>query len=254
MNRNECFSPSAVSAISARLAWASLEILSDETEEIQALVSGAELDVADLRIGLAEGVLTVEQPSYGLAPRLTTARWMQVVLRVPRDWKGAVEAGTIAGQMKVRGLNGSDLSFTTVTGALQATDLCGLKIDFRTVSGLLRAAGVETGALSIRSVTGEIRFSGVNAALLRYTTVSGDVRIGCFSAFEKLEGTSVSGDVTLVLPDPALSLSFRTVTGRLRTEGIVQAEQAASDASVTSVSGQLTVQSGLEQLPSGGEA
>ena len=66
MNRNEAFPAILVSTLAAHLAWASLDVMVEDVDQIQLFISGAESDVKDLRITCEENCLTVEQPSYGI--------------------------------------------------------------------------------------------------------------------------------------------------------------------------------------------
>ena len=66
MNRNESFPALDVSTVTVHLAWASLEMIVDDVEDIQVLVSGDAGDVEDLKLLCQEGRLLVEQPTYGI--------------------------------------------------------------------------------------------------------------------------------------------------------------------------------------------
>ena len=64
MNKIETFSPTQITSVEAHLAWASLEVLADDVNELQVMAAGNDKDVSDLRIQEKEGRLGVEPVSY----------------------------------------------------------------------------------------------------------------------------------------------------------------------------------------------
>ena len=108
MNKIETFSPTQITGVEAHLAWASLEVLADDVNELQVMAAGNDKDVSDLRIQEKEGRLVVEQPTYGLSIKLNSERWMQIVIRLPRSWKGALDMSTITAPLRARGISGTE--------------------------------------------------------------------------------------------------------------------------------------------------
>ena len=106
MNKILTFSPASVTSMEVHLAWASLEILADDVDELQIMAAGDDNDVNDLKVEEKAGKLTIEQPTYGLTIKLNGERWMQILIRLPRSWKGAVDANTIAGPLPRTGRAG----------------------------------------------------------------------------------------------------------------------------------------------------
>ena len=108
MNRNEFFQALPVTKLALRLTGATLEICTDDIDDIHVMISGSNADVEALRISEAAGVLTVEQPVSALAKTAAApGSWMQIAIRLPRTWKGAVESRTVTGWMTVRGISGT---------------------------------------------------------------------------------------------------------------------------------------------------
>lgn len=247
MYRNEHFDPEVVTGLSVKLAWATLEMLSADVEQIQVLISGADDDVEDLRIGVNKGILTVEQPAYGLSTRIATERWMQVTLRIPSTWKGEITGGTVAGPLSVRGLAGSDLRFSTVSGSLRASQLSSLTLTLRTISGVLSALDISAGeSFGARTVSGEMLLAHVSTARMKLTTVSAPVSADLDTVPEHTDISTVSGSVSLALPTRSAAIRLRAVTGRLITGGVSIAEEGPVISAV-SVSGGLTVNSKCEE-------
>ena len=70
MNKILTFSPASVTSMEVHLAWASLEILADDVDELQIMAAGDDNDVNDLKVEEKAGKLTIEQPTYGLTIKL----------------------------------------------------------------------------------------------------------------------------------------------------------------------------------------
>ena len=241
MNRNEAFPPILVNTLCAKLAWASLDVVVEDVEQIQVFVSGAEGDVKDLRVACQEMCLTVEQPNYGInLKNLGSERWLQVMIRLPLSWKGAVDVNTISAPLTVQGLSGTDFTLDTVSGDLTATGLSSITTALRTVSGTIQAADVYGEKLSLRSVSGDITGRGCSFDTYRINTVSGQVDLDMERPFDKLDGASVSGDVRIFTPMTCADAALRSVAGRLLTRGI-SIQQGAPEARLSSVSGNFEI-------------
>lgn len=245
MNRNEAFAPQDVGTLAAHLAWASLEITSDDVEDVLIHVAGDDHDVSELKITLQEGKLTIEQPTYGLSiHQFHSERWMQLLVRIPRAWKGAVDANTITAPLKLRGLSGSDITLDSVSGSIHAASVTSITTALRSVSGDVRLAGGCGEKLNLRTVSGSIHCEGAAYDAYRINTVSGDATLALERAFAQLEGVSVSGRISVYAPMDRADAVLRAVSGRLRTSG-VSIQPDAPRASVSSVSGDFEINCSL---------
>lgn len=245
MNKILTFSPTLITSVEAHLAWASLEILADDVEDMQVMAAGDDNDVNDLKVEEKSGRLVIEQPTYGLTIKLNTERWMQIILRLPRSWKGALDANTITAPLSARGIQGTDVSLDTVSGDLRAANLTGIALSLRTVSGNIRAQGMTGDQLSLRTVSGQVSMTGIACMNLRIGGVSASQRLEFARPFEKLDLTTVSGDVDVYAPLTQADIAVRAVTGRVLTSG-VSIVQSAPQIRGASVSGNLAVHCNLE--------
>ena len=245
MNRNEAFNAMDIHTLQVHTVWATLEIIADDVETLQVLVAGDDDYVEDLKAAVEDGKLTVEQPTSGIVPKLSAVRWMQVTIRLPKDWKGAVQAETISGPLKARGLDGSDLSLESISGEIRATNLRGITVRANSVTGQVALTGVRAAKLHLRSVSGAIHAEAVSAQEIRLNAVSGQVSLELLEPFERIEGSAVSGDVRVRAPISKADIGFRSVTGPLRTSG-VSIVDGAPPVNLTSVSGGLYVNTSLE--------
>lgn len=245
MNKIETFSPTQITGVEAHLAWASLEVLADDVNELQVMAAGNDKDVSDLRIQEKEGRLVVEQPTYGLSIKLNSERWMQIVIRLPRSWKGALDMSTITAPLRARGISGTDVTLDSVSGDMRAANINAIALTLRQVSGGIQAQDLNCDHVSARTVSGKVRLSEVACLTAKLSGVSGDQRMECTRVFERVDVNTVSGDVELYAPLTQADIALRAVTGRVLTGGVSIVENAPQVRG-TSVSGNLAIHCNLE--------
>lgn len=241
MNRNEVFRPDEITGMDIRLAWATLEISADDAGEIQVIISGTDAEVEDMQVEAADGRLRIEQPSYGLTPRIDLVRWMQVYVRIPRAWRGQLDASTISGPLRVTGAEGSDLSLSTVSGGLRASGLKAIDMKLHTVTGFILCQDLECEKLGMRTISGTAQLDGVAGARAKVGSVSGDCQITFVRPVKSLDGAFVSGDVCVRLPRMEARLNMRGMASRISVENIAEKEEAEAQISITMVSGHAAV-------------
>lgn len=236
MNRNESYQAMDVTSVTAHLAWASLEVMSDGVKEIQVLIAGSEPDVSSLRLGCTEGALLIEQPNLGISPSLTSGHWLEILVRVPKDWKGAMSLSTASGRLKASGLTGTDLELCTVSGGLHVTNFKAITCHLRTVSGSLRASKVVCTKLVLRSVSADVFLEESAFSEGNLDSVSGSFDLMLTAPMDLLNVTTVSGSLSMDAPITAARIRHKSVSGRLRTKGIELNEEGVP-ITMNSVSG-----------------
>jgi hypothetical protein len=254
MNRNEFIDALAVTRIIIRVNGAALDVSTDDIDDIHVMVSGSDAAVGELRITARDNRLTIEQPA-ALRGKLTAAdgSWMQLTLRLPQNWKGAIDARTISGWMDLRGLSGSDLTMDAVSGQIRADDLRFITISARSITCDIRLQQLDCDRCTLMTTSGTVL---VDAASLRTgsaATVTGNVALSLCAPFEELSLNTVSADLSVDAPLYEVDASLRSVSGRLHTGALPLAEGAPRIRAV-SVSGDLDVSSTLtpedaQQLP-----
>ncbi len=220
MERNLSFDTEELSSIAVRLGWAQLEMFADEVDKVQVMAAGDDSSVEDLRIAVKDGILTVEQPQYGLSLNIMESRWLQVCVRVPSQWKGDVALSTLSGLLSARKLCAGSLSLETVSGDLRAVRLVATDATLKTVGGDMRGEQLTAENLSVRSVSGDTALDALNVQSLKCTSVTGEQTYNMTSTFQKVEVTAVSGNVIITAPVEAMDVSLRSISGRVRTEGV----------------------------------
>lgn len=254
MNRNEFIDALAVTRIVIRAAGATLDVSPDDIDDIHIMISGSDAAVSDLRVTARDNKLTIEQPT-ALMGKLTNAdgSWLQLTLRLPLSWKGAIDARTISGWMDARGLSGSDLSLETVSGQIRAEDLRFITVTARSITGDIRLQQLDCDRCALMTTSGTVL---VDAASLRTgsaATVTGGVSLSLCAPFEELSLNTVSADLSVDAPLYEVDASLRSVSGRMHT-GALPLQEGAPRIRAVSVSGDLDITSILtpedaQQLP-----
>ena len=243
MNRNEFFHALHLTKLTLRLTSATLEICTDDIDDVHVMASGGKTDVESLRITASGGTLTVEQPVSALAKSAAAVNsWMQITIRLPRTWKGAIDSRTITGWMNIRSLAGTDLSLDTVSGMVMATDLSFITLSARAVTGDVKLQQVHTDRCTLFSTSGSL--TAMRSALRTgsASSVTGLITLDLISPFEELTLNAVTGDLCVDAPITACDAVLRSVSGRIRTSGIsivegtakLRATTVASDLDLTS--------------------
>lgn len=242
MERNENFPIAGLTGITIRLAWAQLEIYTDDIDRIQVIASGDDHTLSDLRIAVEENTLVIEQPQYGISLDITHGHWMQLCVRVPKTWDQTIHANTISGPIGARGLGGVGIVMETITGELKAAKITAGQISLRTTAGTIHGEQLMSERLTSRSVSGDIVLDGVSAQTYRFTTVSGDISLKLKSSFDQMELRTVSGDCSILTALDTLQVSMRTVSGRKILDGVKLTENRSAPAiRATGVSGDLKI-------------
>ncbi len=234
MNRNEFFPALPVTKLNLRLTSAALEIITDDIEDIHVMASGGKADIEELRIAAAADTLTIEQPVSKLtlvAP--ATGSWLQLTLRLPRSWKGAVEARSVSGWMTIRGLSGTDMSLDTVSGMVSVSDVSFLTLSARAVTGDVKLLQAGVNKASLFSTSGELTATSVAVNTLSASTVTGDISLDLLAPFEELSLHTVTGDLRVAAPITACDATIRSVSGHIHPEGVEIAEGAPKLRAVT---------------------
>lgn len=240
MDRNEVYASDAVTALTVRLGWASLDVISADVDAIQVFLSGAESGVSDIRMMLEDTTLKIEQPTYGIGRHINNDNWLQMIIRVPREWKGAVDCVTVSGSLSLRGLTGTDMKAETVTGHLRLNDLECITLRLKNISGDISGDSLYGEQINLQSVSGRIALSDTAFVRIRLSQVSGETAMLLTAPFEDMEGKTISGNVSIAVPMEAVDARLHTVSGRIRTDHIFLTDDAPRLA-ITSVSAALEI-------------
>lgn len=245
MNRNEFFQALPVTKLLLRLTDAALEIRTDDIEDIHLMVSGANAAQETLRISESAGVLTLEQPLSAMPRAVAASSWIQIIIRLPRTWKGAIEARSLTGWMDLHALTGTDLSLDTISGRIMAIGLDFITLGIRTVTGDVKLNEAHCDRCSLFSASGILTAMRTSLHSGTASSVTGLITLDLVAPFAELTLNTVSGDLCVDAPITECDAVLRSVSGRIRTSGISIVEGTPRLRAAT-VSGDLDMTSNIE--------
>jgi hypothetical protein len=181
------------------------------------------LEVSDLvgpplRVGNADGELEIDYerpwrtgPLAWLAGRGQRHRAV-LSLAVPRDCR--VELRVVSAGLMVSGLQAPVLA-RTISGEITLAGLGG-RVEAETVSGPVQASGV-AGDLWAHSVSGDLTVAEGGGGGVRARTISGAIALDLRASGERdIHLSSVSGDLTMRLPEPSdLQVKLESTSGQV---------------------------------------
>lgn len=246
MDRNEFFQALPITGVTLKLIGASLEICTDDIEDVHVMISGDSRDVSALRASISADRLIIEQPAAAIARSPLSAGWMQLTLRLPRSWKGSIDARTVSGWINARGLSGADLSLDTVSGTIMAADLTFITATLRSVTGDITLTGAQLDKGSFAATSGSVTIAPATMRSLSVSTVTGGIRAALTEPFADASINTVSGHAYIEAPVEDCDAVLRSVSGRLSTSEVSIREDAPARLRAASVAGDLTLVNTLE--------
>lgn len=129
-----------------------------------------------------------------------------------------LEVDTVSANIDAEGVYGGETSLETISGNIDCVNLSCDKLDLSTTSGAIKALDCATPDLEIDSVSGNATAEG-SFTKIEADTVSGSIKLRCLVTPENLSGDSVSGDMTVQLPEgSSFTAQLDTVSGELSCE------------------------------------
>lgn len=245
MNRNEFLEALPLSRITCKLTGATLEICTDDIDDIHVMVSGADGDVKSLRIAVNGNQLLLEQPAVSMQKNPVDTSWLQITLRLPRTWKGRIDARTVTGWITARELNGSDVTLDSVSGQISTEELLAGNATLRTVTGDIRAAGLVCTKASISTTSGDVSLTRARLYHASLGSITGGMSLSLDDAFQSITATSVLGSLAIEAPIGECSVQHRNVAGHIRSVGVCITEEAEASVHFNTVSGSLSLVNNL---------
>jgi hypothetical protein len=247
MERNLSFPSESVVTLRVRLTWGQAELLTGESDQFQVLIAGDDDSVEEVRAEMRGGEVLVAQPQLAYAKELLPRnRWLQICVRVPKGWRGDLEASTVAGMLGARSLALGDLSLTTVSGSLRANQLSGDQLFLHTVAGAISGEALQAKRVNLRTVSGRVALKDLGFITGKAFTVSGEVNLLLRDGCRALDVQSVSGGICIETASPAQG-ALHSLSGQfIRGDGVQWAE-GGLEVSASSVSGDLVLK-GREEV------
>lgn len=240
MDRNETFPALNLTGLEVNMAWGSLEVGVTNGSDFQILIAGDDNSCENMRAEVEKGILLIEQPALGLTYKINQPMWLQVSVLIPAQWKGSVDLSTVSGRLSVETVSGSDIKLESVSGNIRAGNVNGITVKLITVSGDIDISGVDCDTCTLRTVSGDFRLNSGAASVWKLTAASGDMTLNLTQPLEKLNGSSVSGNVFISVPLDKVDAHVRSVSGRIRTNRIFITDDAPK-ITMSTVSGDLEI-------------
>lgn len=214
--------------------------------------SSGELEEGErLELSSSGGVLTIKWNSQLLALDLLDTRSKALAVQVPAQVAAQLKelrCTTVSGTVTARGFSAEELEFASDSGSLELYDLRGEEASFQAGSGALLLQGAQiagelradtgSGTLELRDVAaGRAELSSVSGGLwyqgqadqLAAGTISGVVEAALAACPQQARMTSVSGGLTLALPEDAgFEAAFSSMSGEFRSDFPVSGDRGPS--------------------------
>lgn len=144
-----------------------------------------------------------------------------LVVEVPASLVGQLDnldIDNVSAQIEVNGVYGDETELNSVSGQISCADIACDKLTLSSTSGSIDCENCAADKLELNNVSGSVRAEG-DFRDVQAETVSGSVKIDGRTAPEKISGDSVSGKITVLLPEDAgFTAKLDTVSGTLSCE------------------------------------
>jgi DUF4097 and DUF4098 domain-containing protein YvlB len=172
----------------------------------------------ELKIQYCENVETVwkwfDKDRYNIPSKA-------LVMTIPASMLGELEEFRIDGvsaSLDVDGVSAEKVRLETVSGEIACANLTCAELKLSSTSGRLVCENCDVKDVSLNNVSGNIRAGGTFREI-DTETVSGNVRIASTNIPDEIDGDSVSGDITILLPEGAgFTAKLDSVSGELSCE------------------------------------
>lgn len=128
-----------------------------------------------------------------------------------------ISVNNVSGGIRAVGLRGDDLNLSTVSGRIEARDLVADDLDVSSVSGAVEVAGFHADDATLKSVSGKVAAWGT-AEDVHGNSTSGAVELRMEAMPEDANLSSVSGKLTLIVPDSGFNVHYQTTSGGFSSE------------------------------------
>lgn len=125
---------------------------------------------------------------------------------------------TVSGNIEISNTNLNTLKIESVSGKINLNSVdCKQEISIDTVSGNINSNNTHTNYFDVDVVSADIRITG-DINIIDIDNVSGNVRLELNNVPTKIDSDSVSGDITILIPDnEGFKVKLDSVSGELST-------------------------------------
>jgi lia operon protein LiaG len=208
----------AVELLSVTSVSEGIRVIEGSTGSVEAWLHGT------VGAGSGDSVPRLETARNGTTAeiRLETDRrfgigpfWNNIVLevRIPKEYRKGLSVKAVSGGIDVSDHPYAGLSLLTTSGDVHVGSVETGELALHTTSGKLTLGNATARIATITSVSGDVE-GNVRSGEATVHTTSGDVRLGFAALPVRIDASSTSGTVTLVLPAAAgFTLDARSTSG-----------------------------------------
>lgn len=143
----------------------------------------------------------------------------------------------VSADISLSDLGTGALDANTTSGEITLKNLSADSASLGTVSGEMALSGASVRALTANTTSGDCSFAG-SFQNVQFDSVSGDMTLSSAAAPESLKSHTVSGDVTVLIPETeGLSVSQNSVSGDFNSDLAVKLLKSGGAYDFSSVSG-----------------
>ncbi len=239
MERNLSFDYSQIKEIKISTSWPQIEIFHNEANEIQVIIAGDNKTVPQIKVELENDELVIEQPKYGINLNIADGSWMQILIYLPKDYKGELDVSSIIGNINIRGFEGEEISLDAISGNIMLDNITVEYLKVKNISGGITIRNINCKKLKVRTVSGSLVAETVGADDIKLSGVSGKQSLELVKNFKKVDIVSVTGDVEIIQPAEAVSAKLRALHGQLLLDNVTDGD--GPELSATSVTGNVKI-------------
>ncbi|MEW6712403.1 MAG: DUF1700 domain-containing protein [Candidatus Riflebacteria bacterium] len=144
----------------------------------------------------------------------------EIEINVPESFSGNVSVETVSGDLLKLPEKLRNLTFKSVSGEIKSETIdLEDEIRINTVSGRLKCSSIRCKKVNFKSVSGGFSTVLSGHDEINFNSTSGSMHVELSALPGKILFNSISGGIKLkVHPDSGLDLSFKSVSGRLKTD------------------------------------
>lgn len=162
-----------------------------------------------------DGKVTVEVLKDSSLSGLLGQNEAKITVSIPDTVLKAMALSSVSGKVDIDGIKAENLKVKTVSGSIELTEIEAGRLEADSVSGSISSIGsFGSEGTDVSTTSGRIELLGTEG-ILTVNTVSGEIEIEADSV-QGGDIVSVSGSVSIELPDGQFSYDLGSVSGKIR--------------------------------------
>lgn len=140
-----------------------------------------------------------------------------LTIKVPQNANLKLNIESVSGAITVENVDVANFKATTVSGSVKTEKIHAEQFECSTTSGKVSCLNTQCENAKLSSVSGQLELTEFDCSNLNASTVSGSLSIQ-LEKCEKAKLKTVSGNTKLILPQNGATVTFGSVSGKLKTD------------------------------------